>query len=72
MGTDSTLSCFDDFIMCFASKKPNKHPVMNVRTANTSSDAVMELMRTSTDSVKGKMKAYVMATTPFNMCTYTT
>lgn len=53
-----TVSCFDDFIMCFTSKEPNKNPVMNVRTANTSSDAAMEIKRTSTsdsDSVaKGK------------------
>ena len=53
-----TEPCFGDFIMCFISKEPNKNPAMNVRTANTSSDAVMEIKRTSTsdsDSVaKGK------------------
>ena len=53
-----TASCFSDFITCFTSKEPIKNPVMNVRTANTSSDAVMEIKRTSTsdsDSVaKGK------------------
>ena len=53
-----TASCFGDFIMCFTSKEPNKSPVTNARTANTSSDAVTEIKRTSTsdsDSVaKGK------------------
>ena len=54
-----TVSCFGDLIACFISKEPNKNPVMNVRTANTSSDAMMEIKRTSTsdsDSVaKGKL-----------------
>ena len=34
--------------MYFISKEPNKNPVTNARTANTSSDAVMEIKRTST------------------------
>ena len=66
VGADTALSCFGDFIMCFISKEPNKNPVTNVKTANTSSGAMTEAMRTSTsDSVKGKdHEGIAMPSTP--------